>query len=819
MPAAIVPTLAGWLGGGVFATAAAQLLASVAFSALAANLMRPSAPNVLRELQQTNALPAYRFVYGVGRAAGTPAPHRVEGAILYACYILNSRPSAGPFTVLFDKREVEYTGDPYDFGATGGATATNEPFDGYAKYWIGRGDQTSPPAQILTEVPHLFSATDGWRGRTVLWVRLDAGSSKSRADRWPAAPPEVLVDGNWSLVWDPRDPAQDADDPATWVWSNNAALCGLDALRQNPLASYDLRNLWLDTFVWAADVCDAGIPVKAGGTIPLAANGTIAFVEGTELEDQVAPILDAGGLSWVRARGQLGVIPPVAQDIALTVTDLLDSSPAQFMAGGSRDSLATHAAGKYVAPDRAYELTDLPAYEVPGALAADGGLQRVVQPQFDLVTDHRQGQFLQAIAARQKRLGRTLTASFPPAMLNAVAGSWVTLDLPSPWTRRSGTYQVESIQPVFTDDAVGVVCRIEATLREISPSLYDWTPATDEQDVEFYEHDASVSAVAPPGAILTFSGADVAIQRGGVTVPRVRFEFAPSTSASVYAYEWQWRPAGGDWTDGPQIDAEVRNADDQVFGYFEGGGDTGTYELRVWALAPGKKSAVVTETGIIVTTGIPRLVSDWEDAIYQIDRATVPQTTVFWLTRAGPGTYIDPAGLIQTAAADVARIDHSGGSPALLIEDEATNLVVGSGAPAAQSVSVTAQSYALSFYGTGSVDLTGAHVATVTGSGATVRTTYVFTPTAGALVVTPAGTVTQAQIEAGTAATSYIQTTTAPVTRAADVPQLGGITAPLDLTVTYGDGTTASLSDQSVYPGYWPSGLSQSRIRRIVGTP
>jgi hypothetical protein len=143
-------------------------------------------------------------------------------------------------------------------------------------------------------------------------------------------------------------------------------------------------------------------------------------------------------------------------------------------------------------------------------------------------------------------------------------------------------------------------------------------------------------------------------------------------------------------------------------------------------------------------------------------------------TRGSTATFVGSDGLIQSAAINIPRFDHDPTSPfacrGLLIEESRANLVFPSATLTTQTRTVTATAHTLSFYGTGTVVLSGAHVATVTGTGAyPTRTTLTFTPTAGSLILTVTGSVTEAQLEAGPFATSYIPTTTAPLTRSADV--------------------------------------------------
>lgn len=142
-------------------------------------------------------------------------------------------------------------------------------------------------------------------------------------------------------------------------------------------------------------------------------------------------------------------------------------------------------------------------------------------------------------------------------------------------------------------------------------------------------------------------------------------------------------------------------------------------------------------------------------------------------TRASTAWYYNSAGVLTSAATNVARFDCDPVTLlplGLLIEEARTNLFLNSAVGVTQSCTVTAAAHTLSFFGTGTITLTGTSTAgPLVGTGANNRVTLTFTPTAGSLTLTVSGSCTNVQLELGAFATSPIVTVGATVTRAADV--------------------------------------------------
>jgi len=165
-----------------------------------------------------------------------------------------------------------------------------------------------------------------------------------------------------------------------------------------------------------------------------------------------------------------------------------------------------------------------------------------------------------------------------------------------------------------------------------------------------------------------------------------------------------------------------------------------------------------------------------------VRQVTIPLTTALpsgWpFARAGNTATTLVNGVVTPVNANIPRFptDVNGTPLEYLNEPAATNIYLNSQAPATQTITVTAQAYTLSFYGTGTIALSGTYTGTLVGTGAGDLVQLTFTPTAGALVATLTGTVTNVQVEAGSFATSRIITAGSPVTRNAD-----NLTVPLSL--------------------------------------
>ncbi len=223
---------------------------------------------------------------------------------------------------------------------------------------------------------------------------------------------------------------------------------------------------------------------------------------------------------------------------------------------------------------------------------------------------------------------------------------------------------------------------------------------------------------------------------------------------------------------------------------------------EVWDNYPATAATLVHDmwTPALLDSTAPVL---WSDAVSGRSIVSASETTHAALfPRTGSAkVVVGPDGSPTTVAANTVAYDYSTGQRRDLREGAATNLLFPSAAPTATfSITVTAQPYTIAFWGAGSAAFSGAHSATVTGSGTNVRKTYTFTPTAGTLNIAFSGVITNVHLETGSVASSYIETTTATVTRTTDVNTWSSTAAALlsggGVTIAYRGNISSIIATQ-----------------------
>ncbi|QDL91493.1 hypothetical protein FDP22_06675 [Paroceanicella profunda] len=533
-----IPILGATVAYGAIAAAGISVAGGLAAMALAEtpSQLVPQT-RVSSEAAVTN--PSLRFAYGACDVVPVQIFRHVDGATWYGVYLLNSRPSEGGF-VLKVNDEVQTLGaaggaDPYDFDA-GGLVATGkygaQDGDGPIKVWFSRGDHTGPPAQWRAEIPDAIAATDVWAGMTLMFVRLRYGGATTASRLWKGRFPALRVFGYWSRLHDPRDPAQDPDDAATWGWSDNAALVTLDLLRHPRALGRAAFLVDRASFAEAAEECETpGREYRVNGVVTLE----------TREYALLDPVLTACGGRLSRDGGvhRLRVARWRAPVVTLT-TPLGDSF--EFTEQGPAYARASGVSSTFISADLGFVADQVPEY-VTGAGDDRDRLE------FPLVTDWRQVERLQQIAQRASlRQARFSDALFPASAMRVRVGDFVTLAIPD-FGIADGVYEVLSKRPqVIRNDQGSAMLVVGLELAETGEEVFDWTPATDEMPYTVSESAGQVDiTVSPPGV----AAAPVfrKVETGGTAIddPVLALQLTASPAPFVDHYQIRQRELGGRW--------------------------------------------------------------------------------------------------------------------------------------------------------------------------------------------------------------------------------------------------------------------------------
>jgi hypothetical protein len=123
-------------------------------------------------------------------------------------------------------------------------------------------------ARFLFLKPGVWTANHRGDGVVCGWLTKQAVEEKKFLEVYPQGDNiSMSLVLRWALVFDPRDPAQDAYDESTWAWSDNACLCFLWYQLKHRGVDYDTKIVpHLAKWIAAINDCDDDQALAAGGT-------------------------------------------------------------------------------------------------------------------------------------------------------------------------------------------------------------------------------------------------------------------------------------------------------------------------------------------------------------------------------------------------------------------------------------------------------------------------------------------------------------------------------------------------------------------------
>lgn len=320
------------------------------------------------------------------------------------------------------------------------------------------------PQGRTTVDPYLKSHCPSWKddmiGRGLAWYRI---SLKFDQDKFPAGLPNMVARKRGrNDIYDPRDNQT--------KYTDNPALCMLHFLKNHPSLLYEDGELITQSFIDAANICDAVIPVNdengdAIGSEPRYTM-TAEFNLSEDPEQIFAKMLACCAGEIIRVGGQLGIqvgayYGPAMDDI--TDADVVGDLSIQPEV--SADEAYNIVRGTYNSKKNGYQETDYPEVKFDTWVTEDGS-PKPKNTNLDYCTSATQAQRVAHIQAQRDRFGMVMNIPLNLRGIEFTPGSSFNLAL-----RQAAISGIEF--KVLGWEFSLEDCQVVLTCRRESPDYYD----------------------------------------------------------------------------------------------------------------------------------------------------------------------------------------------------------------------------------------------------------------------------------------------------------------------------------------------------------
>lgn len=440
----------------------------------------------------------------------------------------------------------------------------------------GTEDQEVQP-DLHAQIPSKWTVDHRQRGLAHAYVIL-----KYKESVFPNGLPEVAFDVAGRKVYDPRDPAQDPNDPSTWVWSNNAALCIADYLTNSKFGcGYSYSDLNEENLIEAANICDEQVVLADGSSESrYTINGTFkTSLDPLEVLEEMATAI-AGSI--VYQGGQWHIFPGAWRTPTVTLTEDNLRGPVEIETRNSRRDLFNAVKGTFLDAKNNYTESDFPTVKNAMYIAEDGGEIKYLDISYSLVTSGAAAQRIAKIELEEARQG--ITVRMPVDLggyrLQVEDNVYLTLARYG-WTQKP--FRVIDIVLAIKDNGEGdLTIETELVLEETAEGIYDWNNG-EETTIDLAPNTGFQNPyeVLAPTDVAVASGTEhLFVQNDGTIVPRLYVSWVLPEDIFVqeggyYQIEYK-RSADANWHPAP---AQPRGS--ASFAYLTGVSDGEVWDVRI----------------------------------------------------------------------------------------------------------------------------------------------------------------------------------------------------------------------------------------------
>jgi hypothetical protein len=349
----------------------------------------------------------------------------------------------------------------------------------WATFWDGRPDQAANPTLVASADPSA-RWTSIHRGRGQAYVHIEADFVSTLESL------SGLMNGNLLTfvvrglrLYDPRKDTTAGgsgacrfDDPSTWEWSDNPAVClynymaGIHVNGQRVLGmARPLYRLILSLFMAAANACDETVSKPGGGTEPRY-RLSLFVDDGQPHSVAVERMVAAMAGQRIERPGYYGVQAGVAQVPVATITDDDLSADVALSHSNNRSffDMSNEVWGQFLDPTSGWQPQDYPSIIGNAAMkTADGGSTLPVELDCTQMPSGSQAQRCAEIALNRNRHERSARIPAGLRWWRIEPGDWIVWN-----SARYGnaTYEVVDRAPDMERQLIML------SLQEISSSVF-----------------------------------------------------------------------------------------------------------------------------------------------------------------------------------------------------------------------------------------------------------------------------------------------------------------------------------------------------------